>query len=73
LPPSPEMPTQGRLAALTCSGDYIAFGTGAAIGEFGTEVSRAYSLTVPVTLLVVVAWLCEQNLKVERSQLPRVG
>jgi uncharacterized membrane protein YoaK (UPF0700 family) len=50
----------------------IAFGTGAAIGAFGTEVSPAYSLTVPVTLLVVVAWLCQQN-KVERSQSPKVG
>jgi uncharacterized membrane protein YoaK (UPF0700 family) len=50
----------------------IAFGTGAAIGALGTELSRAYSLTVPVTLLVIVAWLCEQN-KVERSQSPRVG
>jgi uncharacterized membrane protein YoaK (UPF0700 family) len=49
-----------------------AFGTGAALGAFGTEISRAYSLTVPVTLLVVVAWLCEQN-KVERSQAPKAG
>jgi len=50
----------------------VAFGTGAAIGAFGTEVSRAYSLTVPVTLLVVVAWLCEYD-KVEKSQSPRGG
>jgi len=50
----------------------IAFGAGAAIGALGTEVSRAYSLAIPVTLLVVVAWLCEQN-KVERSQSPRAG
>ena len=50
----------------------VAFGTGAAVGAFGTEVSRAYSLTVPVTLLVVVAWLCEYD-KVEKSQSPRVG
>ena len=50
----------------------IAFGTGAAVGAFGTEISRAYSLTVPVTLLVVVAWLCEHG-KVESSQSPRVG
>ena len=50
----------------------IAFGTGAAIGAFGTEVSRAYSLTVRVTLLVVVAWLCEQD-RVERSGSPTVG
>jgi uncharacterized membrane protein YoaK (UPF0700 family) len=45
----------------------IAFGTGAAVGAFATEVSRAYSLAVPVTLLVAVAWLCEQNLKVARG------
>ena len=50
----------------------VAFGAGAAIGALGTEISRAYSLTVPVTLLVVVAWLCEQN-KVEGSQSPKAG
>jgi len=36
-----------------------AFGVGAAAGSLATEVSRAYSLAVPVTLLVVVAFLCE--------------
>jgi uncharacterized membrane protein YoaK (UPF0700 family) len=45
----------------------IAFGTGAAFGAFATEFSRAYSLAVPVTLLAVVALLCEQNLKVARN------
>jgi uncharacterized membrane protein YoaK (UPF0700 family) len=39
----------------------IAFGTGAAIGAFATEISRAYSLAVPVTLLVFVAWLCAHD------------
>jgi uncharacterized membrane protein YoaK (UPF0700 family) len=39
----------------------IAFGTGAAIGAFGTEISRAYSLAVPVTLLVFVAWFCAHD------------
>ena len=41
----------------------IAFGTGAAAGAFATEASRAYSLAVPVMLLIVVAWLCEQDLR----------
>ena len=36
----------------------IAFGAGAAIGAIMTEVTRAYSLAVPVTLLVIVLWLC---------------
>jgi uncharacterized membrane protein YoaK (UPF0700 family) len=45
----------------------IAFGMGAAVGAFGTEVSRAYSLAVPVTLLVVVALFCEQNLGVAKG------
>jgi uncharacterized membrane protein YoaK (UPF0700 family) len=45
----------------------IAFGTGVAVGAFGTEVSRAYSLVVPVTLLVMVVWLCEQNLEVAKA------
>jgi uncharacterized membrane protein YoaK (UPF0700 family) len=39
----------------------IAFGSGAASGAFATEVSRAYSLAIPVILLVFVAWLCEHN------------
>jgi uncharacterized membrane protein YoaK (UPF0700 family) len=36
----------------------IAFGAGAAIGAIMTEMTRAYSLTVPVALLVIVLWLC---------------
>jgi uncharacterized membrane protein YoaK (UPF0700 family) len=40
----------------------IAFGLGAAAGALGTQFSQAYSLAVPVTLLVIVAWLCEQEL-----------
>lgn len=42
----------------------MAFGTGAAVGAFATEASRAYSLVIPVTLLMVVAWLCERDLRV---------
>ena len=38
----------------------IAFGAGAAIGAFGTEFSRAYSLVVPVTLLTFVLLQCER-------------
>jgi uncharacterized membrane protein YoaK (UPF0700 family) len=37
----------------------IAFGIGAAIGAFVTEISRAYSLAVPVTLLTIVWLQCE--------------
>lgn len=39
----------------------IAFGAGAAVGAFATEVTRAYSLAVPVVLLVAVLLLCEQK------------
>jgi len=39
----------------------IAFGSGAALGALATEVSRAYSLSLPVMLLVIVAWICEQG------------
>lgn len=39
----------------------IAFGSGAAFGALGTEASRAYSLIIPVLLLVIVAWLCDQK------------
>jgi uncharacterized membrane protein YoaK (UPF0700 family) len=39
----------------------IAFGTGAAAGAFATEVARAYSLTVPVALLLIVLLLCERR------------
>ena len=44
----------------------VAFGAGAALGAFATEITRAYSLAVPVTLLVIVALLCEQNLRALR-------
>jgi uncharacterized membrane protein YoaK (UPF0700 family) len=37
----------------------IAFGAGAAAGAFATEVTRAYSLAIPVTLLVIVLFRCE--------------
>jgi uncharacterized membrane protein YoaK (UPF0700 family) len=37
----------------------VAFGTGAAIGAILTELSRDYSLVVPVVLLVVVFAQCE--------------
>ncbi len=39
----------------------IAFGMGAAIGAVMTEVTRAYSLAVPVTLLVIVLLLCART------------
>jgi uncharacterized membrane protein YoaK (UPF0700 family) len=39
----------------------IAFGLGAAGGAFATELERAYSLAVPVLLLVIVLLLCEQE------------
>jgi uncharacterized membrane protein YoaK (UPF0700 family) len=39
----------------------IAFGSGAAAGAFATELKRAYSLAVPVMLLVIVLLLCEQK------------
>jgi len=39
----------------------VAFGAGAAIGAFATEITRAYSLVVPVALLVIVLLLCEQK------------
>lgn len=39
----------------------IAFGLGAAIGAFATELNRAYSLAIPVMLLVIVLLLCEQK------------
>ena len=42
----------------------IAFGTGAALGACATEISRAYSLAVPVTVLLAVVWLCSPNLRV---------
>jgi uncharacterized membrane protein YoaK (UPF0700 family) len=36
----------------------VAFGVGAAIGAIVTEVTRAYSLAIPATLLVIVLLLC---------------
>jgi uncharacterized membrane protein YoaK (UPF0700 family) len=39
----------------------IAFGIGAAIGAVMTDVTRAYSLFVPVTLLAIVLLLCDQD------------
>ena len=45
----------------------VAFGVGAAIGAVMTELTRAYSLAVPVTLLVIVLLLCEMNLTVTRE------
>jgi uncharacterized membrane protein YoaK (UPF0700 family) len=39
----------------------IAFGTGAAVGAFVTEVTRDYSLVIPVTLLVIVLVLFERK------------
>jgi uncharacterized membrane protein YoaK (UPF0700 family) len=39
----------------------IAFGLGAAIGAVMTEVTRAYSLVVPATLLTIVLVLCRQG------------
>ena len=37
----------------------IAFGLGAALGAFATEITPVFSLVVPVTLLVIVLLLCE--------------
>jgi uncharacterized membrane protein YoaK (UPF0700 family) len=45
----------------------IAFGMGAAIGAVMTEVTRAYCLAIPVTLLVIVLLLCDQNLMAARK------
>ena len=39
----------------------IAFGLGAAGGALATEVARAYSLIIPVMLLVIVLLLCGQK------------
>jgi uncharacterized membrane protein YoaK (UPF0700 family) len=40
----------------------IAFGAGAAVGAFVTEFTRAYSLAIPVALLAIVLFRCEQGL-----------
>jgi uncharacterized membrane protein YoaK (UPF0700 family) len=45
----------------------IAFGVGAAVGAVMTEVTRAYSLVIPVTLLVSVLVLCRQHLAAARN------
>ena len=45
----------------------VAFGVGAAIGAVMTEVTCAYSLAIPVTLLVTVFLLCEWNLMAARK------
>jgi len=37
----------------------IAFGLGAASGAIVTELTRAYSLTIPVMLLMLVLLHCE--------------
>jgi uncharacterized membrane protein YoaK (UPF0700 family) len=42
----------------------VAFGTGAAVSAFVTEMSQRYSLIIPVTLLLVVALLCGHDVKV---------
>jgi uncharacterized membrane protein YoaK (UPF0700 family) len=39
----------------------IAFGTGAAVGASATEISRAYSLAIPVALLAIVLLQCERG------------
>jgi uncharacterized membrane protein YoaK (UPF0700 family) len=45
----------------------IAFGTGAAIGASATEISRAFSLTVPVILLTIVWLRCEGGPSVDEA------
>jgi hypothetical protein len=42
----------------------IAFGTGAAFRVIITEMLPRYSLIVPVTLLLCVALLCRQDMKI---------
>jgi uncharacterized membrane protein YoaK (UPF0700 family) len=39
----------------------VAFGAGAAAGAFATEMTRAYSLVIPVMLLAIVLLFCEQK------------
>lgn len=51
----------------------VAFGSGAAVGALATEASRAYSLIVPVLLLVIVAWLCEQKQRSVESRSVAAG
>jgi uncharacterized membrane protein YoaK (UPF0700 family) len=45
----------------------VAFGIGAASGAFVTEMTRAYSLAVPVALLVMVLLRCELGLPESRD------
>ena len=45
----------------------VAFGVGAAIGAVMTEVTRAYSLAIPVMLLMTVFLLCEWSLTAARK------
>lgn len=42
----------------------VAFGSGAAIGAIMTEVTRAYSLAVPVALLAIVLLLCDRGFRI---------
>jgi uncharacterized membrane protein YoaK (UPF0700 family) len=46
-----------------------AFGAGAASGAFVTEMTRAYSLAVPVVLLMIVLLRCEQGASSIRHSL----
>jgi uncharacterized membrane protein YoaK (UPF0700 family) len=46
----------------------IAFGIGAAIGAVMTKVTRAYSLAIPVTLLLIVLLLCGQSSMAARKE-----
>jgi hypothetical protein len=44
-----------------------AFGGGAAIGAFVTEMSREYSLAIPVLLLVIVLLRCGPGVSRSRN------
>ncbi len=44
--------------------DAMCIAFGAAIGVVMTEVSRAYSLAIPVALLAIVLLLCDQGLTI---------
>lgn len=54
--PEPRPFRRAYVFAVMC----ITFGAGAAVGAFATEITRAYSLIIPVTLLVIVLLLCEK-------------
>lgn len=47
----------------------IGFGLGAAIGAFATKATRAYSLLVPVTLLLFVLLFCARERPVSDASL----